>query len=198
MFYNIIKGLLSFLLFFVFRIRVYGKGNVLKDGGVIFAVNHRSNWDPVIMGVASPRRLSFMAKSELFRNKLFGAILKRLGAFPVQRGKGDVSAVKTSLRILKSEGAMIMFPEGKRVKANEHTAAKPGIAMIATHAKVPVIPVSISGKYRWMGRITVTYGEPVYFDEYYDERLTIERLQELSQAVMDRVYSAEQAAEEKK
>ncbi|MDD6214955.1 MAG: lysophospholipid acyltransferase family protein [Firmicutes bacterium] len=198
MFYNIIRGLLSFFLFFVFRISVYGKGNVLKDGGVIFAVNHRSNWDPVILGITSPRKLSFMAKSELFRNKFFGAILRHLGAFPVQRGKGDVSAVKTSLHILKSEGAMIMFPEGKRVKPNEHTAAKPGIAMIATHARVPIIPVSISGKYCWIGKITVKYGEPIYFDEYYDEKLTIERLQELSQSVMDRIYSSENASEEQK
>ena len=197
MFYKSVKVFLRFLVLFIFRVKIIGRDNVPADGGAIFAANHKSDWDPVIIALSSPRQLSFMAKSELFNNKIFGFILKKLGAFPVQRGKGDVSAVKTSLRILKSNNAMIMFPEGKRVKENEHTDAKPGIAMIATHAKVPVIPICISGKYRWMGKISVIYGEPIYFDEYYDEKLSVEKLQELSQSVMDNIYSKDTAARSK-
>ncbi|MDD6736126.1 MAG: lysophospholipid acyltransferase family protein [Clostridiales bacterium] len=189
MFYCIAKAILRFLSMFVFRIKTVGKNNVIKEGGAIFAVNHRSCWDPVLVALTSPRRLSFMAKSELFKNKLFAAIIKGLGAFPVHRGKGDIGAIKTALTILNQGKIMMMFPEGKRVKDGEPIDIKPGIAMIAAHAKVPVVPVCITGKYHWLSRITVNYGEPVYLDEYYDERLSVEKLQEISTSLMNRVYA---------
>lgn len=197
MLYYIAKGLLRFSGFFMFRIKTIGKKNVPEQGGAIFAVNHRSNWDPVIVAMTSPRRMSFMAKSELFKNKLFGALLRRLGAFPVHRGKGDIGAIKTALSILKGGEIMIIFPEGKRVRDGEKTDIKPGVAMIATHAKVPVVPVSVTGRYRWMHKITVSYGEPIYLDEYYGEKLSIEKLTEISTSIMNRVYSMGKAAEKK-
>ncbi len=196
MFYWIARCVLRFFLLFVFRIRVKGKSNMIC-GGAILAVNHQSNWDPVVVPVTCPRKLSFMAKSELFKNKLFGALIRNLGAFPVHRGKGDIGAVKTSLTILKQEKIMMMFPEGKRVAKGEKAEPKPGVAMLATHAKVPVVPVLISGKYRWMGKITITYGEPIYLDEYYDEKLSIEKLHELSRSIMDNIYSLEASGEKK-
>lgn len=189
MFYKFVGVLLRFLSLFIFRIKVVGKQNIIKEGGAILAVNHKSNWDPVLVALTCPRKLSFMAKSELFKNKLFGWLIKELGAFPVHRGKGDLGAIKTALTILKQQNVMMMFPEGKRVQENEKAEPKPGVAMISTHARVPVIPVLLSGKYRWMNKITVTYGEPIYFDEYYDEKLSVEKLQELSRFVMNNVYS---------
>ncbi len=197
MVYYIAKGILRFATFFIFRIKTVGKENVMKEGGAIFAINHRSNWDPLVVMMTSPRKLSFMAKSELFKNKIFGAFLRKFGAFPVHRGKGDIGAIKTSLSILKNKQIMIMFPEGKRVREGEKADIKPGVAMIATHAKVPVVPVAISGKYRWLHRVTVTYGEPIYLDEYYDEKLSVEKLTEISTSIMNRVYSMGAAAEKK-
>ena len=101
--------------------------------------------------------------------------------------------------IIKKENKqiMIMFPEGKRVREGEKADIKPGVAMIATHAKVPVVPVAISGKYRWLHRVTITYGEPIYLDEYYDEKLSEEKLTEISTSIMNRVYSMGAAAEKK-
>ncbi len=193
MFYKFAGVLLKFVFLFIFRIKINGKNNIINEGGAILAVNHKSNWDPVVVALTCPRKLAFMAKSELFKNKLFGGLIKKLGAFPVHRGKGDISAIKTALTILKQQNIMIMFPEGKRVRDNEKVVPKPGVAMISTHARVPVIPVLISGKYRWLGKITVTYGEPIFFDEYYDEKLTVEKLQELSCSIMDNVYSLNSA-----
>lgn len=189
MFYKFVRVLLRFVSLFIFRIKIVGKQNIIKEGGEILAVNHKSYWDPVVIAMTCPRKLSFMAKSELFNNKLFGWLIKELGAFPVHRGKGDLGAIKTALTILRGQNVMMMFPEGKRVRENEKVEPKPGVAMISTHSKVPVIPVLISGKYRWMGKVTVTYGAPIYFDEYYDEKLSVEKLQELSNFVMSTVYS---------
>lgn len=189
--YTVVKVILRVVLSILFRIKVVGRENVI-EGGTILAANHKSNWDPLAIWATSPRQLAFMAKSELFKFKPFGAFLKSLGVFPVHRGKGDISAVKTSLTILKQEKAMMMFPEGKRVKEGEKCEAKPGVVMLATHAKVPVVPIKIGGRFKLFKKITVTYGQPIYLDEYYGEKLSIERMQELSTSIMKKVYSLDE------
>lgn len=188
MFYAFIKFVFKFVLLVLFRIKTVGKDRVI-EGGTILAVNHKSNWDPLAIWATCPRQLAYMAKSELFKFKPFGALLKAVGVFPVHRGKGDIGAVKTALSILKQEKPMVIFPEGRRVKEGERCEIKPGVTMLATHAKVPVIPVRICGKYRLFHRITVIYGDPIYLDEYYGEKLTVEKMQSLSQSIMQQVYS---------
>lgn len=188
MLYSIVKAVARLLMIILFRIKVIGAENVI-DGGIILAANHKSNWDAVAIAGTCPRQLAFMSKKELFKFKPFGWILKKVGAFPVNRGKGDIGAVKTALKILKEEKAMIMFPEGTRMLDDTRGEAKPGVAMLAHRAQVPVVPVKICGRYRLFNKITVYYGEPIYFDEFYDEKLSVEKMQELSESVMDKVFS---------
>lgn len=191
MLYSGIRAILKLILVLFFRLKAVGNDKIIS-GGAILAANHKSNWDPLAIWATCPRQLSFMAKSELFKFKPFGALLKALGVFPVNRGKGDISAIKTSLSILKSDNAMMMFPEGKRILDGTRGEAKAGVAMLAHRAQVPVVPIKICGKFRLFGKITVIYGEPVSFEEYYGEKLTSEKMQELSELVMDKVYSLDE------
>lgn len=188
-FFNIVKVIVRTFLFFVFRIRVCGKANMPKEGGMIVVINHRSNWDVLVAGVCTPRRLGFMAKAELFKNKFFGWLITSLGAFPVQRGKGDIGAIKAALTRLRNDDVVAMFPEGKRVKENEKVSAKPGAVMLAAKAGVPVIPVKISGKYKWMSKITITIGEAITYQSCDGEKLTVEKLQELSDELLKTIKS---------
>jgi len=188
MLYSFVVKVVKGFLLLVFGIKTKGAEKVI-DGGANLVANHQSNWDPVAIAATCPKRLAFMTKSELFKFKPFGAFLKAVGAFPVHRGKGDIGAVKTSLTILKKNKPMMMFPEGKRVAEGEKCDVKPGVVMLATHAKVPVVPIKISGKFRLFNRVTVTYGDPIYLDEYYDEKLSVEKMQEISTSIMDRVYA---------
>ncbi len=189
MFYSIVGVFLKIVLFFCFRIKVVGTENIPKKGGMILAVNHRSNLDPVIAGYSCPRPLTFMAKSELFKNPLFGKLITALGAFPVHRGSGDIGAIRSAFSILKSGKAMLIFPEGHRVKEGEKSKAQPGVAMIAQRSKVPVIPVFIEGKYRWMSKIIIHYGKPVDLNEYYDRRISSEECQQMADKILDEMYS---------
>lgn len=191
MFYKVCKMILRFFMLFVFRFEFRGQENIPKDGGVIIAYNHRSNWDPVVAGFSARRPLTFMAKEELFKNPLFGALIKGLGAFPVHRGRGDIGAVKAALNILKDGKAMLMFPEGHRIKNNKKVKAKPGVALIAQRAGVSVIPVCISGEYKWMHKITVTYGKPITFEEYYGQKIGQEKIQNLADNVLETIRSLE-------
>lgn len=187
MFYSIAKGIVSFALLFVFRLRARGTENVPKEGGVILAFNHRSYWDPVAAALTSKRQLRFMAKSELFEKPILGGLIKSLGAFPIKRGKNDIGAITSAVKILRGGSAMLIFPEGSRIKAGKKVKAKPGVACIAQMARVPVIPVNISGEYKWMRKITVTYGEPVYLDEYYGKKLTLEAASEAAENILNRI-----------
>ncbi len=189
MLYSFAIILVRFVMLFMFRLRKTGTENVPRDGGVILAINHKSDFDPVVVAITAPRKLNFMAKAELFENKFFGGLIKRLGAFPVNRGSGDVGALKVSFKILKSDGAMLIFPEGGRVKKGEKRRAKSGVAMIAQKTNVPVIPVYIGGEYKWMRKVTVTYGEPISFDEYAGKKLSGDEIQSLADTVLDEIYS---------
>lgn len=185
MLYRIAIVIVRFAVLFVFRVRRTGTKNIPRKDGVIIAYNHRSYWDPVMAGITSTRMLRFMAKEELFKNPVFGGLIKALGAFPVKRGKGDVGTFKSSLKILNDGGAMLIFPEGRRVTDGKLVKAKSGVAAIAHRAKVPVVPASISGEYKWMHKITVTYGEPVYLD--FDSKMSPEELQSAADDIMDKI-----------
>ena len=191
MFYKIAVALMRVFLFFAFRVKAVGRENEIEDGGIIYAANHMSCYDPLVIAATSRRQISFMGKKELFKFKPFGYILKSLGAFPVNRGKGDIGAVKTGLSILKQERVMMLFPEGKRIDKGEIVPAKPGVAMFAMHAKVPVMPIKICGEYKFMHKIKVIYGKPIYLDEYYDQKLSSEKLTEISQEILDTIYALE-------
>ena len=168
MLYKFLSGLAKGVTHCIFRVKVVGKENVPKDGGMILAVNHKSNWDPIFAGAYCPRPLRFMAKADLFKNKLFGGLIKKLGAFPIQRGRGDIGAIKGAFSIVK---------------------AKLGVSMIAVYAKVPVIPLCISGEYKPFHKVTVTFGKPITFEEYYGKKPNNETLQTLADEVMQTIYS---------
>ena len=129
MLYKFLSGLAKGVTHCIFRVKVVGKENVPKDGGMILAVNHKSNWDPIFAGAYCPRPLRFMAKADLFKNKLFGGLIKKLGAFPIQRGRGDIGAIKGAFSILKNNNAMLIFPEGHRIKNGKRVKAKLGVSM---------------------------------------------------------------------
>lgn len=187
MFYYFALTIVRIAMFFAFRIRKVGVKNIPAEGGVILAVNHTSDFDPIMAGLTCPRKLTFMAKAELFKNPVFGRIIKALGAFPIHRGKGDIGAVKGALSILNKGKVMLIFPEGRRVGKGTASKAQPGVAMIAQRAKVPVIPTYIDGDYKWMHKITVIYGEPITLEQYYDKKLSGEEMQTVADDILNEI-----------
>lgn len=187
MLYEIAKGIVSVIFTLGFRVKVTGRENVPESGPFILAVNHKSNFDPAIAAVYCPRKLTFMAKEELFKNPLFGGLIRRLGAFPISRGKGDIGAIKGAFSILKDGRALLMFPQGHRMKNGQRGKAGTGAVMIAHKMQVPVVTLCISGEYRFMGRLHLTFGSPIEFTEYYGEKMSGETLKELSEGLLDKI-----------
>jgi 1-acyl-sn-glycerol-3-phosphate acyltransferase len=145
---------------------VRGRENVPLEGGLIVASNHVSWWDPPLVGTALPRRAWFLAKVELFQNPVLGRLLAALGAIPIRRGVADLSGLARALEVLRGGQALLMFPEGSRMKDGELHPARPGVGMIAVNADVPIVPCYISGSNRpgkWWRRaapVRIWFGGP--------------------------------------
>ncbi|HHU63211.1 MAG TPA: 1-acyl-sn-glycerol-3-phosphate acyltransferase [Clostridiales bacterium] len=179
MFYSICKVIVKAIFNFLFRIKVHGLENVPETGKCILYSNHISLLDPLMIAVILKRRIYFMAKKELFDNKLIGPIIKRWGAFPVKRGKPDISAIKTALRILKEGKIFGIFPEGTRGKERKIKDLEPGIVMIAVKSKAPVIPVVIKNRYKLFSTVNILIGKPRVISTEGDKRLSPQEIKEI-------------------
>lgn len=130
-----------------FDLKTHGVYNVPKTGGVLLVSNHQSYLDPIILSSGLDRTLSYLAKSELFRNRFFAWLIGSLNAFPVQQGSGDVGAVKEAINRLQEGHLLNIYPEGSRTENGEIGSLEPGVALVIRRAKVPVVPVAITGSY---------------------------------------------------
>ena len=162
--YSALRWIVVGLYHIYYDIRWEGTENVPKDGGNIFASNHRSYQDPVFIALRARVPLSYMAKEELFNgNKLFKWLITAFGAFPVTRGKGDTAVIDTSIDKLESGRNLAIFPEGTRSKDGKVGKGKTGVALIAAVAQTKVIPVGITfeGKLKFRRKVIVRYGKPI-------------------------------------
>ncbi|MDE5563550.1 MAG: 1-acyl-sn-glycerol-3-phosphate acyltransferase, partial [Oscillospiraceae bacterium] len=95
--YYVVVFLVRIAMHIWFNLKIEGRENIPEGKACVYASNHRSYADPVPVTLAGRGRFSFMAKSELFKNKLFGGLIRYLGAFPVERGKGDTAAIEQAI-----------------------------------------------------------------------------------------------------
>ena len=172
----------------LFRYRFYGVENVPEDGAAILCANHLSMWDPFAVVFALKRMPCFIAKKEIFKNKLFAWICKDLKAFPVDREKMDMKAIKTALKVLKDGELLGIFAQGTRVKEGEDVAAKAGVALFAVKSGAPVIPVAIKTNYKLFSRVDVYFGEPISFEEMKGKKVSAEELNEIAEGIMAKVF----------
>jgi len=143
--YAILRPLTAVLLRLVFRLRASGAEHVPRQGPLLLAANHVSVLDPPVVGAAAPRPLQFMAKAELFQIPLFGPLIRRLNAYPVEREGADAGALRHALLLLREGKALLVFPEGTRGTEGTLGPGRAGAGLLAAHAEAPVVPVYIRG-----------------------------------------------------
>src|SRR5215210_6183061 len=143
--YWLVRAVLQPFFHLYFRLSRIGREHVPADGPVIIAANHRSFLDPFIIATMARRPLYYVAKQELFRNRLQGWFLNALGAFPVARSAGDAEMVATAKAILERGDAVLMFPEGTRIRPGALARPKRGVGRLALETGAPVVPVAVIG-----------------------------------------------------
>ncbi|HBM74336.1 MAG TPA: 1-acyl-sn-glycerol-3-phosphate acyltransferase [Clostridiaceae bacterium] len=187
MLYNFAKGLF-YAYFSIFnKVTVKGAQNIPDSGGVVLCPNHIHWMDPILIAVYTKRKIHFMAKVELFKNNFFAMILKDLAAFPVKRGRPDISAIKTSFNVIKSGEILGIFPEGTRSRSGKLLPAEPGVALISIKTHSPVIPIRITGSYGLFKRLYIYIGKPISYSEFENEKLSVSKISELSQNIMHEI-----------
>ncbi|MEG1514923.1 MAG: lysophospholipid acyltransferase family protein [Clostridia bacterium] len=158
----LLMRLVRTVLLVLFPVRARGV-DAVPDSPVILACNHMSLMDPLIVVCTLRRKVFFMAKKELFVPPL-GAILRALGAFPVERGATDLPAVRRSIQVLREGKTFGIFPQGKRTFKGG-AAFLSGVALIAAQSRVPVVPVYIDRRARLFRPVFIAFGAPVDLSE---------------------------------
>lgn len=144
-FYIIIIQAINWLLRFLFRVKTYNFENIPLEGKLIICSNHISYVDPLVIGSYIKRYVYFMAKRELFSNRFLSRLVTFFNAFPINRHHGDTSAIRTALRILESQQALGLFPEGTRSVDGIVKEGKKGVGLLAVMSDAPIIPIAITG-----------------------------------------------------
>ncbi|MBL7054756.1 1-acyl-sn-glycerol-3-phosphate acyltransferase [Candidatus Woesearchaeota archaeon] len=201
MLYSIILGVSAPSLYFVKDIT--GIENIPEKGAFIIASNHSSYLDPMILPCMFikyfKKQVHYLGKKELFESWVGNKIHNAAGTIPVDKGKKGKVALKSALKALKEEKIIGIFPEGGRSRTGRLEKGKTGVARLALWSQVPVIPIGINGSYevwpshkkifRFKKEIYVNIGKPMYFDRYYNKKLTKQLLRTITTKIMKKIAS---------
>lgn len=196
MFYFFIRILTLILFTIYFRLQVFGKNNIPRQGGFILAANHTSYLDPPVLAAASPRVFFFLAREELFRLPVFGRFIRALNAFPLRTHAGDVKALRWAITELKAGEAVIIFPEGGRTAEGELVKPSKGVGFLAVKANCPIIPAFIEGSNRALPinsrlvrprKIKVYFGQPIKSEQLSSQPSEGGLYQQLAQKTMEEI-----------
>jgi glycerol-3-phosphate dehydrogenase (NAD(P)+) len=168
--YWLVRAFLQPALQIYFRLSRMNRQHIPAKGGVVLASNHRSFLDPFVIGCCLRRPIFFVAKQELFKRRSVGWFLNCLGAFPIRRGESDEEAMKTARTLLERGDAVVIFPEGTRIRKGSLGKAKRGVGRLALESGVPVVPIAVLGSERARRgylvrpvKVKLRFGRPLTF-----------------------------------
>lgn len=176
----------------LFPSRVVNRKNKPRKRAIL-ACNHLSAIDPVVVGLYTRRRLHFFIKKELSKNWFMRVNVPLVGSIFVERGQADVGAIKKTLKILKEDNVLMIFPEGRRNKdGGEMQELKAGAVTFAVKTGACVIPVILWRKPKVFRRDYIYYGAPVSFSQYENTRMGQEEKREATLILTEKMAGAKE------
>lgn len=164
------KGLFASITRALVPLKTYGKERIPREGGCVLAMNHFSYVDPPAFGTVCPRRIVFVAKSELFDTPGLAQLIGLHGTMAIRRGENDRDALRRMREAVRDNELLGLFIEGTRQLSGVPGEPKPGAAMVAIQEGVPVVPAAVHGSQFWTPRnrhpVSIAFGEPMRFAEY--------------------------------
>lgn len=179
---GLVSGVLKFTCKVIYGLKVYGIENVPKEGNIIFCGNHRTWIDAFFIYFTAPRDMRFMAKEELAHNKFMSYLGRIFNVIFVKRDSKDLSAIKTSLKTLKSGDCLGIFPEGTRNGLEKNDGQiKNGAAYLALKTDSTIVPIGIIGGDKPFKKSYIFYGKPIEMAEFnFDGKVGEKEEQEVS------------------
>ena len=172
-----------------YPLKVYAKENI-PNGGAILICNHFRAIDcGFIVRADKKDNIKFLAKNELFKNKLFGKIVKSYGAIPIDRENPDMKSLLAAIRTIKDGNKLCIFPEGTRNKTgtNELQDIKGGAEVFAVRAKCPIVPIMILKKSKIFRKTHMFIGKPFTLEDFYGKKLTEIDMENMSNIVREKM-----------
>ncbi len=191
-----------------FSYRTEGSHHIPRRGPVLLIANHQSYLDPVLVGIGAGRAINFLARSTLFKNKVFGPLIRSLSAFPVDQEGVAKEGLKLVIDLLQQGKPVLIFPEGTRTQTGAMQELRPGLLLVIKRTLTPIIPVGVAGAYQLFprqnhlpylaplflpaprGGLAVSFGKPLDGKRYAE----LPREQALKE-LFDRIAEVQQRAE---
>jgi 1-acyl-sn-glycerol-3-phosphate acyltransferase len=182
--YDFWYGFTFTALTFGFSYRMEGRRNIPRTGPALLIANHQSWFDPILVGLASPRYLCFLARKTLFKSRALSWIMRSLNTAAVDQEGFAREGLKTVLDQFQAGRAVLIFPEGERCLDGQMHPFKPGVTLLIKKGKIPIVPVGIAGAWdawprtRWLptlsplilppnrAAISVSVGKPLDGQRY--------------------------------
>src|SRR3954454_24979577 len=180
----------------LFRFRILHRERMIQSGPVILAMNHQSYLDPPLAGNACDRAIYYLARRTLLKVPLLGRLLPKLNVIPVDQEGIDRRALKALIQVVRAGNGALVFPEGSRTLDGQLQPGLPGVGLIIAKTLAPVVPMRIFGAHEALprggnrlrlARITVIFGEPIYFTEKNFADGGKESYARASQRIMDAI-----------
>jgi 1-acyl-sn-glycerol-3-phosphate acyltransferase len=145
--YLFLRTLSSLYLRIFHRVDIRNAGRIPATGGIVICANHTSYFDSMLLALCTPRRIRFVILRSFYEHPLLGYFIRSCGAIPVGQRGGDREALREAAEALRAGEAVAVFPEGRLSRTGVPGPARPGAALLAAEAGVPLIPVTISGAF---------------------------------------------------
>lgn len=171
----------------VYRLKKVNEKNLPESGAYIICANHVNMLDALAVVCSCKRKVRFICKDSMFKNKALGWALKLSDTIPLNREKNDIESMKRSIKALKNGDVLGVFPEGTRKGMEKNLKAKSGAAFFSLRTGTPVIPIGIQGSFKPFTKVKLVFGEPLDFSEYYGKEKDKEALEKVTNIIMDNI-----------
>lgn len=184
---KILKAIFKVVAIILYRPKIIGKENIPQSTAAIICPNHVHALDSAVIVVMSKRKVNVLAKEELYINGFVRWVASVFGIYPVKKGKKSLESMKVSLKLLKNNELLMIFPEGTRKGLAKGVKPKNGAIKLAIRAGVPIIPVGVQGSFKLFRKVKLNIGKPIKYDEYTTEVNDKEILDKLTKDLMDEI-----------
>jgi len=185
MFYRFARRLVKVIASILYRFEVSGVEHIPLRGAVIICSNHIHALDCLLLAIFCRRQIFFIGKKELFKGRFTGALLRKLGAYPVDRSATDMKAYRYTIELLKEDKALGIFSQGTRMQDFEN--AKNGVSVFALKTGAPIVPAGIKGTYRPFSKMHLQFGSPISMEPYQGRKVKSDVVEEVMTLIVEKV-----------
>ena len=185
---GIVKGGIIIYSKLLYGVKVYGKENIPNEGALIFCGNHRNYLDAQLIVTSATRHIRFMSKDELRKNPAFRFLGVVFEAIYVKRDSKDITALKESIKTLKTGGCVGIFPEGTRNGFEKNDGQiKNGAAYLALKTGAKIVPIGLIGPAKIFSKNAIVYGKPLDLSKYEGKKLSKEEEEIVSNILKEEI-----------